>query len=637
MAIALLAGCSEGEMPEPSHVTQRPGTGTFNPTTLFTDLSCTKLQDGVTKEQIIENAQEPYRTMALQMLEGTYNTEFRIMDVEALPDPELDAALNKTSTYGLMDNPTGISVTLGDTLRVFVSGLSSTAATFKIQTLSTQTTGGYGLGPDGITLANGENVIPIPRLAGDEGKGLCYVRYYYNSATKPSNIKINVFGGQVNGYFDPIRKQHDDSDWTRIVNAAVNPYFDICGEYSAATMPLDWVKSKTKGRGVDLTKAYDAVVYLEWKFMGLLDPPLGFGGYHRTRGYFHQEVMNEGVGAYAAGNHTAFPGDYMASPDGIVGSDVWVFGHEHGHVNQTRPGFRWDGLGEVTNNLTAMFLRTHVKELLPFSTNTALNTNLQNVGDDGYLNTYERAFNWFFGRDRPGVTPTPHYRNDNNAHLFHKLVPFWQLYLYLDNVLGKTGTHGVSFYEDIYEHYRKDDPNADKRSDGEHQLYFVELVCDKAKLNLADFFEKTGFLQAYRDDKSGFNVTQAMVEATLKKIQEYPLPDYPQPFEYITDGNAYIFKEKLALGTGSPAEVNKNGKFTVIPAGWTNAVAFEVRADGPDGDIKCVYTADNNNVIEQKFDNGFRLNPSDGLHLYAVGQDGERKEVQVTIQTTTRN
>jgi hypothetical protein len=627
-------------MPQPYNPSEKPGTGagsgTFNPMDLFTDLSCTQLQDGVTKERI-EELQEPYRSMALQMLDGTYNTEFRIMNVEALPDPETDAKLNKTSTYGLMDNPTGISVTLSDTLHVFVSGLTSgIEATFKIQTLSTATTGGYSLGPDATTLTNGENVIVVPRLRGDEGKGLCYVRYYYAGTERPGNIKLNILGGEVNGYFDPVRKQHTDSDWTRLINTAVNPYFDVCGEYATATMPLDWVKKKTGGRGVDLTKAYDAVVYLEWKFMGLLDPPLGFGGHHRTRGYFHQEVMDEGVGAYAAGNHTAFPGDYMASPDGIVGSDVWVFGHEHGHVNQTRPAFRWDGLGEVTNNLTAMYLRTHVRELVPSSTNTPINTNLQNVTDGGYVNTYERAFNWFFGKDRPGTTPTPHYRNDNNAHLFHKLVPFWQLYLYLDNVLGKTGTHGVSFYEDVYEHYRKDDPNADKRSDGEHQLYFVELVCAKAKLNLTDFFQKTGFLQPYTENN--FKVTQAMVEATIDKIKEYPLPEYRQAFEYITDANASIFKERLTLQTGSPAEV-KSGKFVTPPLGWTNAVAFEVREGGVDGDLKCVFTADNDITPQTFSGNGFKFDLSKNYHLYAVGQNDERKEITVTEAgtATTRN
>ncbi|MDR1120526.1 MAG: M60 family metallopeptidase, partial [Dysgonamonadaceae bacterium] len=631
MAAALFASCSEGETPEVKPGPQQPGTSTFNPTTLFTDLSCTQLQAGITKEQIETTCQvEPYRTMALQMLAGTYPGEFRIMEVEALPHPSVDATLNKTAKYGVMDNPTGISVSSRDTLRVFASGLyAAGAATFKIQTLTTSGTGGYGLGPDEIALSNGENVIVVPPLS--TGKGLGYIRYYYADGTKPGNLKVNIFGGEVNGYFDPVRKHHTDADWQRLIAAAVNPYFDITGKYAAVTAPTDWYRRYTDGRGTDLVNTYDAVVYLEWKFMGLLDSPDGFDGRHRTRAYFHQEKMGEGVGAYASDYHTAYPGEYMVKPDAIAGGDIWVFGHEHGHVNQTRPAFRWAGMVEVTNNLEAMYLRTHIKQLLPFSTNTAVNTNLQTITDGGYVNTYERAFNWFIGKDRPLATPTPHNRNDNNAHLFHQLVPFWQLYLYLDNVLGKTGTHKASFYEDIYEHYRKNDASVSTRTDGQHQLYFVELVCKTANLDLSDFFLKTGFLQPY--SAGNFLVSQAMVDATIDKIKSYPLP--PQPFEYITDGNIDIFRERLSLQTGSGAEVNKNGKFTTPPAGWTNAVAFEVRENNADGDIKCIFTADNGITSQAFGGNGFIFNSSSGHHLYAVAHDGERREVPVSVAGST--
>jgi hypothetical protein len=631
LSIATLSlSCSDGETPGIAPNPPKPPV-IFNPSTLFTDRSCTALREGVTKEQIETTCNVSYyRDIALQLLAGTYPREFRLAEIIPLPDPSVDATLNKTARYGVMDNPTGISISSYDTLRIFVEGLPNAgAAKFKIQTLTTATTGGYSLGPAEINLDNGENLIVTPALSG--GKGLGYIRYYYTGDDKPANIKVNLYGGQVNGYFDPHRKNHTDADWQRLITAAVNPYFDIAGKYAAATAPTEWFRQNTGGRGQDLVAAYDAVVWLEWKFMGLLDAPDGFGGHHRTRAYFHQEQMNEGVGAYATDYRTAYPGNYLAKPDAIAGSDIWVFGHEHGHVNQTRPAFRWAGMVEVTNNLEAMYLRTHIKELLPFSTNTPLNTNLQTVPDGGYVNTYERAFNWFFGKDRPLETPTPHNRNDGNAHLFHQLVPFWQLYLYIDNVRGKTGTHKASFYEDIYEHYRKQDTGAGTRTDGQHQLYFVELVCKTANLNLTSFFRKTGFLQPY--STGSFLVSQAMIDATIDKISSYPAVQ--QPFEYITDANAVIFKNNLPLQTGSVAEINNNGKFTTPPAGWTNAVAFEVRANGPDGDIKCVFSDDNATTAQTFNANGFIFNPAAGHHLYAVAQDGERREITVAAAGTT--
>jgi hypothetical protein len=616
--VSLLSACSDGEIPDVD-TTRPPRPGTFNPMTIFADQSCTTLRPEVTKELIESTCDvEMYRVMALQMLDGTYPAEFRIMNIEPLPDPAIDATRNKTARYGVMDNPTGISVSSYDTLHVFANGLPTKgAAKLRIQTLSTTMLGGYGLTPGEIELANGENIIPAGVLTG--GKGLAYIRYYYaDESKKPDNLKVNIYGGAVNGYFD-LRK-HTNADWQRLISAAVNPYFDIVGKYSVVTALTEWFRRNTVGRGKELVDAYDAVVELEWKFMGLLDPPRGFGGRHRTRAYFHQEVMKTGVAAYATDYRTAYPDDYMTKPDAIVGGDVWVFGHEHGHINQTRPGFRWSGMVEVTNNLEAMYLRTHARELIPTSPNTALNTNLQTIPDGGYINTYERAFNWFFGRGRPLATPTPHNRNDNNAHLFHQLVPLWQLYLYLDNILGKTGTHGASFYEDIYEHYRKSDKTVGTRTDGQHQIYFVELVCKTANLNLTDFFRKTGFLQPY--SAGSFLVSEAMVNAAIDNIKGYPSPT--QAVEYITDANASIFKNRSPLQTGGSAQI-VNGKIVSFN-GWPNAVAFEVREHDKDGDIRCIFTADNGLTPQSFNGSGFVFDPS-VHHLYAVAHDGERREV----------
>ncbi|MDR2413553.1 MAG: M60 family metallopeptidase [Odoribacteraceae bacterium] len=623
----LFSNCSGDDLPDgTTNLPPRPGT--FNPVTIFTDVSCTELREGMTKafiDSVCDNAM--YRSIALQMLDGTYASEFRVARVEPLPEPSVDASINKTAKYGVMDYPTGISLKSGDTLHVFVSGLQNPGeATLKIQTLTTATTGGYSSGPAAIPLSNGENII-VPGILPGSGNGLAYIRYYYTSATRPPDIKLNIHGGEVNGCFD-LRK-HTNDDWQRLISAAVNPYFDLVGKYATVTAPTDWFRQYTGGRGKDLIDAYDAVVYLEWKFMGLLDPPNGFGGKHRTRAYFHHEVMNTGVGAYASDYHTAYPGNYMANPDAIVGANVWVFGHEHGHVNQTRPAFRWGGMVEVTNNIEALYLLTHARELVPSSPHTNLRTNLQTVTDGGYVNTYERAFNWFFGKDRPNSTPTPHNLNEDNAHLFHQLVPFWQIYLYLDNVLGKTGTHGASFYEDIYEHYRKQDPYASSRTDGQHQIYFVELVCRLANLDLTDFFKKTGFLQPYG---SGTRlVSEAMIETAINNIKGYP--PLTQAMEYITDANVHVFRDKLPLQTGYTAEV-RNNVFVSPPEGWTNAVAFEARAGGPTGDLRRVYTAGNAVTAQPFSGNGF-LYDIDVHRLYAVGHDGERREVPVTLAGTT--
>jgi hypothetical protein len=623
-AIAIaIAACSAGDIPgvDPN---RPPRPGLFNPLTIFTDASCTALRPDVTREFIETACNEyPYRQIALQMFDGAYPTEFRVAEIEPLPDPAIDAARNKTARYGIMDNPTGISVNSFDTLRLFISGLPAAgAATLRLQTLSRTVTGGYSTLPGETPLANGLNTI-VAGLLGDTNQGLAYIRYYYpDENDKPANIKVNIHGGAVNGYYRV--DKHAPSDWPRLIAGAVNGYFDIIARHAVITAPTEWFRRHTGTRGKDLADAYDAVVLLEWKFMGLLPPPDGFGGRHRTRAYFHQEVMNPGVAAYATDHRTAYPGEYMAKPDAILGADVWVFGHEHGHINQTRPGLRWAGMVEVTTNIHSMYIRTRARDMIPDSPNTAVNTNLQTVPDGGYANTYERAFNWYFGRERPLATPTPHNRNDNNAHLFHQLVPFWQLYLYLDNVLGKTGTHGAGFYEDIYEHYRSADPTVGSRTDGQHQIYFAELVCRTARVNLADFFRETGFFQPY--SSGSFMVSQAMIDAAVNNIKDFPAPT--QAMEYITDANAFIFKNKLALQTGSPVAIS-GGRVVAPPVGWMNAVAFEARESDATGDIRCIFTADNGATPNTFNGNGFVFNTS-LHHLYAVAHDGERREVPLT-------
>ena len=623
-AAAMLMSCSDGETPAiPPGGKVQPGK--FDPATLFTDRSCTELRAGVTQLQIDSCDVAVYHTIASQLLKGTYPAEFRILDVEPLPDPKTDAALNKTAEYGVMDNPTGISVASRDTLYVLVDHLpEGQKATLKIQSLSTTSNAmSYDNGPS-YELANGENIIVPASLTG-EGKGLGYIRYYYTGA-KPSNIRINIYGGEVNGYFDS--RKHTAADWNRILNgSSSNAYLDLVGEYSTITFPKTAYRQYvTDGAmALNVIAFYDRVVWLEWKFMGLLDPPLGFGGWHRTNGYF---IYTPNVSPNASSYRTMYPDLNLVSFPYII-SNSWVFGHEHGHVNQTRPAFRWVGLTETTNNIHSMYVYERLADHFPTSASRRENSRLQVGSNGGYANTYERAMNMYFGKDGP----RPHNRNEGADH-FCRLVPFWQLHLFME-ATGKTGTHGSGFYEDIYEHYRKNDPAANQRSNGEHQLYFVELVCKTAKLDLTDFFTRMGFLlpinEVVGDYSSGtMMVSEAMIANTISTISKYPKPG--RALEYITDGNAFIFKDRLAMQTGGGAEISKDGKFTGAPTGWTNAVAFEVRENDETGAIRCVFT---NGGITPTFNgNGFIFNKE--LHrLYAVAHDGERREVTVTVAGTT--
>src|SRR5690625_6171603 len=92
---------------------------------------------------------------------------------------------------------------------------------------------------------------------------------------------------------------------------------------------------------------YDDLVFLEKDFMGLIK-------YDRptiNRAYFHAMYHSF---MYATAYRTA----YNVSGEGVkrtvmdpqtLRRDCWGPAHEMGHTFQTRPGFRWHGMTEVTN------------------------------------------------------------------------------------------------------------------------------------------------------------------------------------------------------------------------------------------------------------------------------------------------
>ncbi|MFV0483576.1 MAG: M60 family metallopeptidase, partial [Bacteroidales bacterium] len=123
-----------------------------------------------------------------------------------------------------------------------------------------------------------------------------------------------------------------------------------------------------------------------------------------------------------------------------------------------------------------------------------------------------------------------------------KLVPFWQLKLYLMDALGKK-----DFYKDLYEYMRNHD-NTGVTNDGYYQLDFVRASCKIANLDLTDFFEDWGFLTPIDRDISDyatkrFTITQEEIDALKSEIatKNYPKPKHNDIYK-ITDDNVSDYK-----------------------------------------------------------------------------------------------
>jgi hypothetical protein len=474
---------------------------------VFTDASCSVLKPGVTAKTVGRIREKFYRDIATGLYNGTYNTEFRTQSFRAWQHPSVMAAANKTARYQLLDNATGIYVKTGETLTVLVGAIPNNVEVY-LRTVDMPSTGGK-VEKNYPLLATGRNDIAV------EANGLVYVMYHTNTGTEAA-VNMNFVTCSVNGYFDKAR--HAKGDWTRLRNAAVGPYFDLIGEYAHLLMPVTEFKSRTPD-GLKLIENYDKLVYDEMEFMGLVKYDKMFP----NRMFFRYDSASGGW-MWAGDYETGYVKGTMNTICGfmISNTDIWGPAHEVGHVNQTRPGLRWHGVTETTNNLFS--LNAQVK--------FGLQTRLTSSGD------YDK---WAINPGDNTVIGGQKALAQSGDH-FEKLVPFWQLKLYLVDALGQE-----DFYKDLFEHYRVTPTiNKGNLTDGVYQLDFVRQVCRLANLDLTDFFTTWGFLRpvdALISDYSDaqFTITQQQIDDLKAEIAVYPKPRHSN-IHHITDATVNNYK-----------------------------------------------------------------------------------------------
>jgi hypothetical protein len=531
----------------------------------FTDLSCSQLRNDISEMYLWENLNNVLLLdMALMMIHGDYDPlGFKVQDYKAWRHPSVTAELNRTSKYSLHDNPTGIYASANEKIIAFVDDVpNNVKVSLFVQDINNKVSG-YTQ-----ELKPGINGFTSPC------NGLMYVMYHTNTGTEKS-VRINIVTGSVNGYFD--KNKHTKADWQKLLSNATFKHFDLVGEHAHLTFETNAFRQFTPD-GLALINAYDDMVRIENDFMGLTK--------------YSRDVKNR---AYFLGVY----GSYMYATDYYMGfnvstqkdllnvkefmtSSVWGPSHEMGHVNQIRPAFRWQGMTEVTNNILALTVQT-------------------SWGNESRLITsdyYNKAY---------ASIMTPKAAHNSKVDVFQKLVPFWQLKLYMHDVLGTT-----DFYKDIAELARK----TPSMSDGQYQLQFVKNACDVAKLDLTDFFQKWGFLTAadvVLDDYGSrrFVVTQDQVDECIRYIQNKGYDKPQHEIQYITDSNINLYKSFLFLN-GFNSVKYVNGEYIID--GWNNVVAYEV-----------IDKKGNNVMITSK--NRFKL-PNNGskYRFFVVGAVKERYE-----------
>jgi hypothetical protein len=476
----------------------------FDYATIFTDETCSALKPGITLDAINAISEGFYKKLASDIYHGFFDPEFRVQEFRAWEHPDKKAVMNKTSQYSLLDNPTGIYVSQGEDLIVFVGDIHGQSVSLRTHDLST---GGWGTQKTYL-LKQGLNKIRMT------SKGLAYVQYYNDLGAAAPKIKINFVTGAVNGYFDS--QKHQLSDWTRLLNKAVAPDFDLLGEFVHLTFPVANFKNDTPD-GKALIDAWDRLARFEHEFMGLYKYP---EHRYQNRVYAHADYNPEAAHLYATSYHTGYSRatwDEMVTLTRFSTSGIWGPAHEIGHVNQVRPGVRWQGMTEVTNNIYSVHVQTSFG-------------NTSRLVSDG---VYTKAF-------ASAATGVAH--QDLSNEPWSQLVPFWQLKLYLVDVLDKE-----DFYKDLFHYCMTQADPTTPATDGRYQLNFVRMACDIAQLDLTDFFTYWGFLTPINktvDDygSSAFIVTQQQIDALKAEIAAKNYSKPAKDFWGITDTNKNTYK-----------------------------------------------------------------------------------------------
>ena len=569
----------------------------------FTDITCSELVGGTTVADITQIKNTFLQNIAAYLLAGQYPAEYRVQNYEPYREVSDLAEELKTSTYSQFENMTGMFFEQNEEVIVFVGATNGENLNLRVTD--------FGQTGDDYTypLSEGLNVLSM------KGKGNGYLGYYTPNYQSASPIKVHIASGQVNGYFDS--EKHNDEDGKVLLDNAVSDIMDIRGERVHLAYSVNALRNQCYGRMDELINIYDNIVSSEQSIMGLEKynrlPKNRMFGRVIWSGYMHAD----GWGA-------AFHDDTMgnvANPDNLMKNN-WGVAHEFGHVNQVRPGMKWVGTTECTNNIYSAWAQY-------IYTPNNLRLEHENVG--GTIGGRFNAFlnNGLIKGQEWGIQggPDSNYGIDSDGTWggdhFVKLAPLWQLHMYYHIAGEGNAWHKPYFWAEIFEKVRT--TNETGLTDGELQINFVKNACDAVQQDLSDFFIKIGMLKEvdkmFGDYTSAQKkITQAMIDEAISYVSQYPKPE--TDYIYYISGNCIdAFKNKKQIIGQFNAGVTGSTTKQISHSNWQNVTVFETYVVDELTKITMVGTGSNGNTYTKV------PYPLGSTRIEAVGYDGTRELV----------
>lgn len=491
----------------------------------------------------------PALTDATGLNTGNIEQYYRHRSIRAyLPLDELRQR-TKISRYSAFENPTGIYFSEGEKVTIRLTG--STGQTIRLIVHNFGQDGGH----DEYPLTEGENTIIITH------KGLGYLDYRSLSPQEAPAVQADILGGSINGIFT---HRDDTATWQRLLREAKGGMLDIIGERCQLVYPVESLCRACPEKGPELIALYDRIIRLQQNDIMGWDADGSHPGNHvlgRVMWKGYMQADNLGAGFV----YDTIPS--ITNPEELS-KNAWGVAHEFGHVNQTRPGFCWVGMTEVTNNLFSSWVNYNLypqdMRLEHETLKTQHGERMRGGRFDRYINSalVQRRLWQFYVDGDPFTT----------------LAPLWQLQLYMAVARDKK-----DFYPQIFHAVRTTQESG--MTQGELRTLFFKRACDAAQLNLSEFFVKLGMLAPMDRMVEDYNssmmtITDDMCSDALQYAARYPMPDSSAIF-YITANTVGIYRDKLPVKHTAPISAERivSERLELSADEWANAVAFEAYRD----------------------------------------------------------
>ena len=573
--------------------------------TVFSDITCSALKEGVTDEQI--NALPDYFIRLAKALQNnTYDPhekEFRIREYAPYSIPEEWATKLMTKKYSNLDNPTGISVQQGDEIIVLVGDTHGQQVSLQ----SIWESGGEykqtNVSGEVYLLSPGVNKLTMRK------EGQLFVMYNTDLTSpdaQPVKIHIPMGSGKVTGFFD-LKEHKTDEKYAELLKKATHKYFCVRGERIMFYFHTAKMQEFVPNQILSAINLWDDIIGWEQELMGIEDVRPSQVNNHifaiSPEGSY-MWATDYCIGfVYTYLNNILLKENVMANKD-----NAWGPAHEIGHIHQA--AINWPGSTESSNNLFSNYI------LYKLGKYCSRGSELNDLADSRFV----RKKAWY------NMGDATHQGEDTEIHMRMN----WQLW----NYYHRCG-HNPKFWQTLFKLLRED--RITESDPGGAQLKFAMKASEAAGEDLTDFFDLWGFFIPGEDmiEQYGtwkYKVTEAMIQEAKTFMKKFPKPKHA--FQYIEDrkaGDTGLDTKPSDTGyytqfEGEVKAVSPNIAYTVSGRKYTvengeNAVAFELRKNNAEGELVYFF-----NMFSYDIPSGVELG---NAILYAVQADGKRIEIPV--------